>query len=649
MSNGRWLPNEVSIRSFHLHETCQLSLFATSRHIPDIEEKCDSSMRLDIRASDRDVERYLDGRISQLPGYVRKSTDLQNEVKTAIIKAVDGMFLLARLNFDSLRGKKVMRNALNRLPTGSDAYRDAYKDAMERIEGQLDDERDLAKPLTTAELQEAIAVEVNESKLDETNFFEISTMISVKIIRLVHYTTQEYFERTRDDWSLDAETFITTICVTYLSFETFNTGFCLTLRDFVKRVQSNKLSTYAAPFWGLHAGKASIPEKALEHALLRFLENQAKVDASWQLVDSHDLLELHVGQGPSLESSYSYYSYSRFSSRGLTGMHITAFFGLETVIQLLLYSGKLEVDSRDSPSERVFSLDFNIINQGQTPLSYAVESGHEKVVKLLLDTGKVEVDSENAQGQTSLYRAAKFGNEKVVKLLLDTGKVEIDTINKLDETPLLGAVRNGHESIVKLLLNTGAVNINQSNYKHRTPISYAAESGFESMVKLFLNTNSVDISFADKYHRTPISYAAQFGSESMVNLLLDTGKIDIGYQDDSGLTSFSYACLQRSGSIMKLLLDAGKVDLNHKDDNGMTPFWLAASAGCEAVVKQILNTNEVDLKCEMDYWVCPENAWWDHEEIVKLLIKKYADIKMDIPPEAEHRIRKEWPGLLETT
>lgn len=79
---------------FHLHETCQLSLFATSRHIPDIEKMFGSSMRLEIRASDKDVERYLDGRISQLPGYVHQSTDLQNEIKIGIIKAVDGMYVI---------------------------------------------------------------------------------------------------------------------------------------------------------------------------------------------------------------------------------------------------------------------------------------------------------------------------------------------------------------------------------------------------------------------------------------------------------------------------------------------------------------------------------------------------------------------------
>ncbi|TEY86542.1 hypothetical protein BOTCAL_0006g00220 [Botryotinia calthae] len=389
---------------FHLQETCQLSLFATSRHIPDIEDMFDNSMRLEIRASDTDVERYLDSRMSQLPGYVRNSKDLQNEIKTKIIKAIDGMFLLARLHFDSLKGKKspkAMRNALNMLPTGSDAYRYAYKDAMERIEGQLDDERDLAKqvlswiicakrPLTTAELQEAIAVEIDETELDRENFTEISTMISVcaglvivddesKIIRLVHYTTQEYFEGTRDGWFPNAETFITTICVTYLSFETFNTGSCQTSEDYVNRVRSNQFSMYAAKFWGLHALKASISEKTLERALLRFLENQPKVDASWQLMNCDDPLESYVCQSLSPGSSPSYYG--DYLRRGLTGMHITAFFGLEIVMQLLLYSGKLEIDSGDRSSKELDpDLDSNIVIQGQTPLSYAAANGYEKVL-----------------------------------------------------------------------------------------------------------------------------------------------------------------------------------------------------------------------------------------------------------------------------
>ncbi|KAF7960203.1 hypothetical protein EAE96_001801 [Botrytis aclada] len=564
---------------FQLHETFQLSLFATSRHIPDIEEKFNGSMRLEIRASDKDVEKYLDGHISQLPGYVCKSKDLQNEVKTAIIKAVDGMFLLARLNLDSLRGKrspKVLRNALKRLPTGSDAYDHAYKDAMERIEGQMDDEKELAKqvlswitcaktPLTTAELQEAIAVEIDETELDQENFTEISTMISVcaglvvvddesNIIRLVHYTTQQYFERTRVKWFPDAETFITTICVTYLSFKTFNTGFCLLYRDFVERVRSHQFSMYAARFWGLHACKASISGNTLEQALLKFLENQAKVDASWQLFNSHDLPKPHVDQGSSSGSPSSYYG--QYERRGLTGMHITAFFGIETVIKLLLHSGKVEVDSKDLASEEMNQgPDRNIVDKGQTPLFYAVKEGHEKIVKLLLDTSKVDFNSVDHRYHTPFFYAATYGHEKVVKLLLDTGKVKVDSQDSKGQTPLSTAAMLGNENIVKLLLDTGKVEINSRDPFGSTPLSEAAERGYEKVVKLLLGTGKVEIDTMDGIDETPLLYAVRNGHESVVKLLLNTDAVNINHMNDEEWTSISYAAEKGFESMVKLLLN----------------------------------------------------------------------------------------------
>ncbi|KAM0159004.1 hypothetical protein ACHAQE_005283 [Botrytis cinerea] len=723
---------------FHLQETCQLSLFATSRHIPDIEEMFDNSMRLEIRASDTDVERYLDGRMSQLPGYVRNSKDLQNEIKSKIIKAIDGMFLLARLDFDSLKVKKspkAMRNALNMLPTGSNAYKDAYKDAMERIEGQLDDERDLAKqvlswitfakrPLTTAELQEAIAVEINETELDRENFTEISTMISVcaglvtvddegKIIRLVHYTTQEYFERTRDEWFPNAETFITTICVTYLSFETFNTGFCRVEIDYKDSKDRTLLSLATENGYEkvikllFDIGKVNLECKDSKdqtplffaakngyEKVIKLLFDTSKVDLECK--DSKDrmllsfvaengyekVIKLLLDTGKVDLECKDYYD--------RTPLYWAASNGHEKVVKLLLDTGRVEIDCKDSKDRTPLSLaaenehkkmikllfDINKINleykdsKNRMLLSFAVENEYKKIIKLLLDinkvdfesnnkyekimkilfdTGKVNLEYKNHYNRMPLYWVANNGYEKIVKLLLDIGKVEIDEIDKFGKTPLFGAVYHEHESIVKLLLNKDAVDINKSDHKCRKPISHAAESGNESMVKLLLSTNSIDVNAVDKYHRPPISHAADSGRESIVKLLLDTGKIDVGYQDDVGLSPFSYACLQRHESIMKLLLDAGKVDLSHKDDKGMTPFWMAAAAGCEAVVKQILDTNKVDLKREVDYWLCPENEWCDHKGVVKLLVGKYADMKIDIPPEAEGHIRKRWPGLLEGT
>jgi hypothetical protein len=135
---------------------------------------------------------------------------------------------------------------LKKLSTGSEAYDYAYRDAMERIEGQLADEEGLAKqvlswitcakrPLTTCELQHALAVEVGEPEFDEDNLPQVEDMVSIcaglvtvdeesKIIRLVHYTAQEYFERTQEMWFPNIEANIATICLTYLSFNEFESG-----------------------------------------------------------------------------------------------------------------------------------------------------------------------------------------------------------------------------------------------------------------------------------------------------------------------------------------------------------------------------------------------------------------------------------------
>jgi hypothetical protein len=107
-------------------------------------------------------------------------------------------------------------------------------------------------------------VEAEESQLDEENICRVEDMVSIcaglvtvdedsKIIRLVHYTTQEYFERTQNDWFPEAETEITKTCVTYLLFNTFDTGFCLTDEEFETRLQVNPLYGYAARNWGHHA------------------------------------------------------------------------------------------------------------------------------------------------------------------------------------------------------------------------------------------------------------------------------------------------------------------------------------------------------------------------------------------------------------
>lgn len=139
---------------------------------------------------------------------------------------------------------------------------------MERIEGLITDSKELAKqvlswitcakrPLTTLELQHALAVEINASELDEENLPDIEDMVSVcaglitinkesDIIRLVHYTTQEYFERTWVYWFPNVQRDIAITCVTYLLFDAFETGSCPTNEEFEEQLWVNPFYEYAA-------------------------------------------------------------------------------------------------------------------------------------------------------------------------------------------------------------------------------------------------------------------------------------------------------------------------------------------------------------------------------------------------------------------
>lgn len=140
-------------------------------------------------------------------------------------------FLLAQIYLDSLDDKtttRAVRRALKQLQKHSSKSAEGqkceildhlYNDTMERINGQKQGFQRLAqeallwitcakRPLSTSELQHALAVEVGDSELGEDNIVSIKRIVSAcaglvtvdkesSIIRLVHYTTQEYFEKTQ--------------------------------------------------------------------------------------------------------------------------------------------------------------------------------------------------------------------------------------------------------------------------------------------------------------------------------------------------------------------------------------------------------------------------------------------------------------------
>ena len=357
---------------------------------------------------------------------------------------------------------------------------------MERIERQNGDSPELAKQvlswitcakrsLTTLELRHALAVEMGESELDETNLPGIEDMVSVcaglvtvdeksNTIRLVHYTTQQFLETnmsrldaqkdiavTNDIAMTNSQTNITTTCVTYLTFDCFGTGFCTTDEEFEARLQLYPLYDYAARNWGYHARAASL---AVEQSILDLLGSEAKVSASSQ----------------ALIASRLYSDYSQRVPRQMTGVHLAAYFGLTGVIMALL-KNRHNPDVKDT--------------YGRSPLSWAAGNGHEAVVKLLLEKGAELESRDKGWGWTPLSRAAADGHEAVVQLLLAKDGVDVNSKDcYYGQTPLSRAAGNGHEAVVQLLLAKDGVDVNSKDYFGRTPLSWAAENGREAVVQL---------------------------------------------------------------------------------------------------------------------------------------------------------------------
>ncbi|KAJ7278156.1 hypothetical protein C8J57DRAFT_1576421 [Mycena rebaudengoi] len=248
---------------------------------------------LEIRATEEDICRYLDAQIQnsfRLSKHVQSHPELCQEIEDQIIGNVDGMFLLAKLHIDSLTTRntiKAVREALKSLPTDLE---DTYNEAMDRIEAQSQDDRNIAKrvliwianakrPLSVTELCEAIAIEPGTKTFDRDGLLDPDIFLSVCAglvvinladgsVRFIHYTTQDYMDCVQASKFPSAQTEITHGCLTYLLYNDF-----LQLPSSSNKlhalVQEHALLDYSFRYCLVHS--AGQPELILRDMILAFL------------------------------------------------------------------------------------------------------------------------------------------------------------------------------------------------------------------------------------------------------------------------------------------------------------------------------------------------------------------------------------------
>ncbi|OCL07167.1 ankyrin [Glonium stellatum] len=565
--------------------TPNLHLMVTSRFILEIENEFREVARLDVRASNEDVEQFILGKMNELPKCIRRDDELQRLVQDRITKAADGMFLLARLHLDLLRdmtSKKQAKSTLGkisrRFPGDKELvqlYDQAYDDAIKRIESQPPNKSELGldvlswiiyahRPLTTGELRHALAVELGEEDFDEDNIREVEDIISVcaglvtvederHIIHLVHYTTQEYFKRTEKYGA---------------HFET--------------RLKQNLFLDYASQYWGHHAWLAK--EQVFDVASI-FLQDRSLISCAVQATSVRMYSAENTG-------------YSKNFSEQVTGLHLLAIFGLLYLLErfLLHLTGKIAIpaDLKDS--------------SGRTPLSWAVEGGHEAVVKFLVERDDVDANSRDQKDYTPLMMAAGRGHKTIVKLSADRHDVKADLKNKYGRTPLWLAATAGHEAAAKLLAERDD----------------AAAKGSEAIVKLLVERNDVEADPKDDHDRTPLARAAQEGHEAIVKPLVERDDVKADTKDRFGLTPLSWAAGRVYKAVVELLIERGDVEADSKDTEGRTPLSWATERGYEAVVGLLAERDDVEVNLKDNYgrtplsWVVEKGC----EVVVKLLQSK---------------------------
>ena len=485
---------------------------------------------------------------------------------------------------------KNVKFALASMPQKID---ELYKLTLERIQQQAGDDGPLAmrilgwithakRPLSVNELQHGLAVEYDDDEdndlnargIDADNILQPESLIDVcaglviidsasQIIRLVHYTTQEYFSNQRLNFFAGVEADISRACLTYLSYD-IDTEETATIL-----FQSNPFLGYASGHWFLHVHSslsATNPAPEFSKAVARF-------KCSDSCLRSVSLLQW--------DSKYRMFSSLYFHYPNLecpdreSALEVASYWGVEELVTILLEHSTGSYPGLD------------------TSLFYASNSGVLSVVNLLL----------------------RYGAQ--VNVLFDVSKFQARDGLEAD-TALGTAFENGHLSVAKVLIKNGA-----KPYVGDKPAMHAAALANEPVMVEFLLKEGVDVNARDPRKQTALHIAASYRVD-LVKLLLDA-HCDPDIQDNDGSTALHYAAYNGSVGTVKLLLDT--CDPNLKNNGGETALHYAAHNGSVDVVKLLLDAHcDLDLK-DNDGWTALHWAaeTFPVLDVVELLLDGGAD------------------------
>ena len=553
---------------------------------------------VEIAKISREIDIFIEARVQSIKAKLKLRHDEEELLLRGVMDVRNRTYLWAHLTLDLIESdtdinKTGIAKTISRLPKSVD---EAYERILSKSSNSEEAKKLLhiivaaVRPLTLKEMSLALALRENHQSygdLDlksEDRFREnirdlCGLFVTIRDTRiyLLHQTAKEFLVQNnlenhsksvhRDlKWKnslipQESHRILLEICIWHLLFTEFEEHPFNANEVLSRYVDSYVFLDYSAKHWTIHFRESHVKVDEVIQSLLRICDVGSSRCLTWFRI-------------------YWMSTHADFPEN-FTNLMIASYFGLGSVVKLLLQMNGVDLNSKDGKNERSalswaagngFDVTVKLLvkgtwsylsfrkgaevdsvdRYGRTPLSYAAWNGHVDIVKLLLKAG-ARVDSTDEIGGVPLSYAICNGHEAVVKLLLKSG-TQVDSKDNIGKILLLSAAEKGHDTVVKLLLEKGAELEIKSDYYGQMSLSRAAEKGHTAVVRLLLESGA-ELE-TKSFGRTPLLWAANEGHEMVVSLLLEKGA-KMETKSNNGQTPLLYAAEKGHEIVVRLLLEKG--------------------------------------------------------------------------------------------
>jgi ankyrin repeat protein len=554
----------------------------------------------------------------------------------------------------------MVREALKSLPK---SLHDSYDNAMKRIKEQNEEDQHIAhsaltwtvnakRPLTVEELQVALAVEPGAQQLDDDNFLDIEIILGVcaglvivdeklSVVRLVHYTTQEYFDGIQEQQFPDAQMEITCTLLTFLSFDRSLDMSWDYSNDLPPLVE------YSQYCLGHAAGP---PEHQLRSKILEFLGLASRWKEAtkwrwrsppWDFPDwPSKPSALWIAAAANLQDVTKFLLEEETTPPHLNGQEISvaSYHGHLQIVQLLvehgadvntaggIYGYPLQAASHGGHLVVVRSLiehgaDVNV--QGGeygNALQAASFNGHMDIVRLLIDHD-ANVNAPAGQFGNALQAASYNGHISIIQLLIEHG-ADVNAQGGLYNA-LQAASIHGHINIIQLLIEHDA-DVNAQGGEYGNALQAASTNGHINIVQLLID-HSTDVNAQGGDFENALQAASYWGHIDIVQLLIEYGA-DVNALGGDFEHALQAASLNGRRDIVQLLIDHN-ANVNVQGGSYGSALQAASFYGHIDIVQLLIDHNaNVNVQGGSYGNALQAASFMGHIEIVQLLIEKGANV-----------------------